>query len=240
MEDIFTRTKALLGEEKFSKIGSMTFAVVGLGGVGSILFEGLVRLGAKRIFIMDFDVVQASNLNRQLLYYYEDIGLNKVDVAKKRALAINKECEINCFNGALNNETINWFKENKVDFIFDAIDDINAKLALYEFCLNENINFISSLGMGNRLDSTKTVYTTLDKTSGDPLAKKIRTMCRKNNLNLKKINVVYSLEERRQMENISYVTSVVTTPSSAGLAMLSYLLNRIDLLVSNIDNNDKK
>ena len=111
------------------------------------------------------------------------------------------------------------------DYIVDCIDDIEAKVLLAKFAINNDISLIASMGTGNRLDPSKLIITRLDKTSGDPLAKKFRYLLRKENVDLKKINVVASLEE--PLVSGQVVSSMAFVPNAAGLLMSSYVIKEL-------------
>lgn len=227
MEEWLKRTQPFFDKESFDRMQNKHLLICGLGGVGSIVFEGLVRLGIKELTIIDFDVVSPSNLNRQLLYVYNDIGVNKTDCAKRRGLAINPQIKINVINQKIDDELMVMLnklqKEKSFDYIFDAIDDISAKVELVKFAKTNDIPLIASLGMGNRFDSTKVISTTLNKTHHDPLAKKFRYLLKQIGIDVASINVVLSLEERIE-NNTDFIASLVTVPSSSGLAMISHFL----------------
>lgn len=220
--DLFIRTKGLLGEKHFNKIENAKVCIVGLGGVGGTAFEALLRSGVKNFLIIDFDKVNESNLNRQILYTFEDIDSYKVDVAKKRALQINNDAKINVINGNINEIDLELIRKYNPDFIVDAIDNVSGKILLSEFAISENIGFIMSLGMANRLDPTKVKVDRLDKTTTDPLAKKIRYEIRKNNLSTKDIKVVWSTETPVKDENKLH--SMIMVPSTAGLIIASEVI----------------
>lgn len=220
--DLFIRTKGLLGEKHFNKIENAKVCIVGLGGVGGTAFEALLRSGVKNFLIIDFDKVNESNLNRQILYTFEDIDSYKVDVAKKRALQINNDAKINVINGNINEIDLELIRKYNPDFIVDAIDNVSGKILLSEFAISENVAFIMSLGMANRLDPTKVKVDRLDKTTTDPLAKKIRYEIRKNNLSTKDIKVVWSTETPVKDENKLH--SMIMVPSTAGLIIASEVI----------------
>ena len=122
MNNIFERSIGLLGEDNFNLIQQKVIAVFGLGGVGGTALEALARTGFKRFILVDFDKVDASNLNRQILYTQKDIGRNKVDAAKDRILSINPDCDVQTILAKAQD-----FDSNQpIDFIVDAIDDVDG------------------------------------------------------------------------------------------------------------------
>lgn len=224
MNDLIdTRSKLLLGDD-FNLIKNFKIVVVGLGGVGSIVPLSLVRSGVKNLLLIDGDKVDATNLNRQMAYFSQDVGLFKSEVLKKKLLEIRDDLNLEEKHIFIDKETDFSFLKG-FDYIVDCIDDIEAKVLLAKFAINNDIPLIASMGTGNRLDPSKLIITRLDKTSGDPLAKKFRYLLRKENIDLKKINVVTSLEEPLVKGQV--VSSMAFVPNAAGLLMSSYVLKEL-------------
>ena len=221
MNNIFDRSIGLLGKENFDFIQDKVIAVFGLGGVGGTALEALARTGFKHFILIDFDKVDPSNLNRQILYTQKDIGRNKVEAAKERILSINPEADIQIFNSKAQDFD---FKQ-KIDFIVDAIDDVNGKLHILKNAQEMNIPHIMSLGMANRFDPSKVKIAKLNQTHNDPLAKKLRYMVKKQGLNTANINVAISEELPQKNGEILYSTMMV--PSSAGLSIAKFILESI-------------
>ena len=176
MNNIFERSIGLLGEDNFNYIQDKVIAVFGLGGVGGTALEALARTGFKNFMLIDFDIVDASNINRQILYTEGDIGRTKVDVAKERILSINEEANVQIYNLKAQDFDFN----QKIDFIVDAIDDVNGKLFILKIAQELNLPSIMSLGMANRFDPSKVKVAKLNQTHSDPLAKKIRYLAKKD------------------------------------------------------------
>lgn len=225
MENRFSRIATLLGEENLSFLKTQTVAICGLGGVGATALESLARSGIMNFILIDLDEVKPSNLNRQILYKKEDINLAKVDVAKKYLLKIDLNFNIITLQKRIEESFLSELKKYQIDFLIDAIDQTFPKFCLLKYCLNNNLPFVSSLGMANRLDPTQVRITTLDLVQGDPLAKKIKSFFKKEQLPLKMINVVYSLEE--PLLKGSYLASMMNVPSSAGLALSHFCLQNL-------------
>ena len=221
MNNMFERSIGLLGEKNFNLIQEKTIAVFGLGGVGGTALEALARTGFKHFVLVDFDKVDASNLNRQILYVFNDIGKNKVDAAKERVLSINPEADIKLYNIKAQDFDFN----QKIDFIVDAIDDVDGKLFLLKTAQENNIQHIMSLGMANRFDNEKVHVTKLNKTHSDPLAKKMRYLVKKSNLETGNVNVIIS--EELPQKNAEKLYSTMMVPSSAGLTIAKFILNSI-------------
>lgn len=224
MNDLIdTRSKLLLGDD-FNLIKNFKIVVIGLGGVGSIVPLSLVRSGVKNLLLIDGDKVDATNLNRQMAYFSQDVGHFKSEVLKKKLLEIRDDLNLEERHIFIDNETDFSFLKG-FDYIVDCIDDIEAKVLLVKFAISNDIPLIASMGTGNRLDPSKLIITRLDKTSGDPLAKKFRYLLRKENIDLKKINVVTSLEEPLVKGQV--VSSMAFVPNAAGLLMSSYVLKEL-------------
>ena len=221
MNNIFDPSIGLLGKENFDLIQDKVIAVFGLGGVGGTALEALARTGFKHFILVDFDKVDPSNLNRQILYTQKDIGRNKVETAKERILSINEEADIQIFNS----KAQDFDFSQKIDFIVDAIDDVNGKLYILGKAQEMNIPHIMSLGMANRFDPSKVKIAKLNQTHSDPLAKKLRYMVKKQGLNTANINVAISEELPQKNGEILYSTMMV--PSSAGLSIAKFILESI-------------
>lgn len=219
---MFDRIKSLIGEDKLKKISDIKVLLVGLGGVGGTALEALVRSGICNITVVDKDIFEESNLNRQILCTKDVIEEKKVDVAVNRVKEINKDCNITPLFMNIDESSINTLGD--FDFIIDAIDDVDAKILLMKYANNKNIDIISSMGTGKRLDPRSLVITTLDKTINDPLAKIIRNKARKNNLSLK-IPVVASREV--PINNDVIIASSIFVPSYAGLLLAYYIIEKV-------------
>ena len=222
-KDIFSRSIGLLGEDCFNLIQEKVIAIFGLGGVGGTALEALARTGFKHFLLIDFDKVDPSNLNRQILYSNKDIGRNKVEAAKERILSINPDADIQIFNLKAQDFDFN----QRVDFIVDAIDDVEGKLFILKNAQERNIPHIMSLGMANRFNPEMVKIKKLNQTHSDPLAKKIRYMVKKAGLNTGDIAVVIS--EELPQKNGEKLYSTMMVPSSAGLSIAKYILERIIL-----------
>ena len=219
---MFDRLELLIGKENIEKISKINVLIVGIGGVGGTALEALVRSGVKNITIIDKDVFSESNLNRQILSTRDSIGLYKVDVGINRCKSINPDVNITGLKINLDEKNVNELEY--FDYIIDACDDINAKLALMQYANKNNINLISSMGTGKRLNTSNVIITRLDKTSNDPLAKKMRYEARKRGLKLN-IPVVCSKEE--PINNDRIIASSIFVPSTAGLMLAYYIIEKV-------------
>lgn len=225
MSSYLDRSIELLGKSKITSFKDKTIMVVGLGGVGGTAFNALVRSGFKHFIVIDHDNVDASNLNRQILYSPKDIGSSKVDVAQRFAKSFGDDINVEKHNLFIDENNLDLFKEKKIDFIVDAIDKIPSKIALIKFAKEKNIPIIVSLGMGNRVDPEKVMLTTLNKTENDPLAKNMRYLLRKESVDLKSINVVFS-KETPLVKNPK-PASMMMVPSTAGLLIAKHIIENL-------------
>ncbi len=215
------RTKLLIGEENVEILHTKKVAVCGNGGVGSIIPIALLRSGIYKFILVDFDKVDASNLNRQIAFSTNDLGKCKVDSLNSYMNNLRKEAEtVSVFSKI--DENFNFKIFNECDYVFDCIDDIRAKVLLIKYCKENNIKIISSLGMGNRLDPTKVIITKINKTTSDPLAKKLRYLLKEAGVDLSSVLVSFSLEKPIKKDKI--VSSMIFVPNASGLAMASYAL----------------
>ena len=241
MAERFLRNELFFGKEKQSKLKNIKVCIVGLGGVGGYAVETLARLEVENFIVVDKDKVDITNLNRQIIALETTLNEDKCDAIEKRILDINPNAKIKKYSLFLNKENKEIILEEKVDFVIDAIDTISCKWELIKLCLDNNIDFISSMGMGNREDLTKISITTLDKTNYDPVAKKLRELVRKEERykDLKRINVVFSSEIPKKQNKIINKTSTITkenippssiifTPSVAGMLCAYYVYKRVN------------
>lgn len=225
MKDFLERSKQLLGEEKISSFTDKTILVAGVGGVGGTALECLVRSGFNKFILIDFDDVDITNLNRQILFTNKDVGKPKVECAKKHCEEINSSVDIKIINAKIGESHIEQLIDDKINFIIDAIDDINGKFELYKFSVENNIPLISSLGMGNKIDPEKVTLTTLAKTENDPLARKMRYEAKQRGIDAKKINVVFSKEI--PLLKSPKPASMMMVPSAAGLLIAKFIITTL-------------
>lgn len=220
---MFDRTLKIMDEQLLETIKKQKILLVGVGGVGGFALESLIRLGFQNITIVDADIIEESNLNRQIISTRDNLDKDKVEVAKERALSINPNANITTYNLFLKEENMDTIFKEKYDYIIDACDTITTKYLLIKKALEANAKIISCMGTGNRLDPSKVTITRLDKTSNDPLASAMRTILRKNNVSLK-VPVVWSSEIPKKNKEKA-VGSIVLVPAAAGLQLVYYILN---------------
>lgn len=213
----------LLVEDKINDIKSKKVLVVGVGGVGSYTVESLIRCGIGSITIIDNDIIDITNLNRQLMTTQNNIGESKVDVLKNRILSINPNCNVTAINIFLDDSNIDSIVDD-YDYVVDACDTVKTKVSLIKICNKKNIKLISAMGTGNKMDPSRLEITDIYKTNYDPLAKIIRHECRC--LGIRKLTVACSSEETIK-KGIKVIPSNSFVPATAGLLITSYIINDI-------------
>lgn len=224
---MFQRLANLIGEEELEKIKNVRVLLVGIGGVGGYTLETLVRSGFHNLTIVDGDTIDESNLNRQIIALNNNIGRIKIEEAKKRALAINSSLNLKIIGEFLTKDNLSLLLNYEYDYIIDACDDVKIKIELIKFAKLNNIKIITCLGTGRKLNSSLVEITTLNKTFNDPLAKKLRSELRKENINLN-IPVVFSKEDAKKTEGM--VGSAVFVPAVAGVYLANYVF--LDIIKS--------
>ncbi len=217
----FERLECLLGTSMVNTFKNEKILVVGCGGVGGYVIEGLVRSNFTNITVVDYDSVDITNCNRQIIALSSTISKDKVDLIKERALDINSDVSITCYKIKLNRDNIDEVFSSDYTYVVDACDDIKAKELLLTYCLNKKIP-ITCLGMGKRLDPTKIEITTIDKTYNDPLARKLRYFLKKNRLSVK-TKVCFSKELPVKLDS-KVIASCAFVPATAGMVIASEVL----------------
>jgi len=192
MDDQFSRTRLLLGDDGIKKLQKARVAVFGVGGVGGYVVEALARAGVGALDLIDNDTVALSNLNRQIIATHDTIGRQKVDVAADRIHAINPACTVRVYQMFYLPENKDQFDFTQFDYVVDAIDTVSGKISLVLQAKQAGVPIISAMGAGNKLDPSRFEVADLFKTSVCPLARVMRTECRKRGI--KHLKVVYSKE----------------------------------------------
>lgn len=219
------RTLKIISEEDFKKISDLRVLIIGVGGVGGYSLEALVRSGVKHITIIDFDKIDESNLNRQIIALKSNINKSKVEEAKSRMLDIRSDLDIKAIDIFLTKENINEILENiYFDYIIDACDTVTVKLELIRYAQNHNKNIITSLGTGNRFNPEELTITTLNKTYNDPLGKILRKLVKDNKLS-SKTTVLWSKELPVKTRDRT-PGSMMFVPASAGIMISSYIIRK--------------
>lgn len=187
-----SRTELLIGNEALDKLRDSKVVVFGIGGVGSFTVEALARGGVGKLILVDDDTVCLTNINRQIHATFETISKPKVEVMKDRILSINPKCEVIIYQTFVKEDNIEEIVGEDTDYVVDAIDTVSSKIALILWCKAHNIEIISCMGTGNKLDPTKFQITDIYKTKICPLAKVMRHELRKRGV--ESLKVLYSEE----------------------------------------------
>lgn len=226
MQEQFTRTALLLGEEGIHKLNRSRVAVFGIGGVGGYTVEALARSGVGHFLLVDNDKVALSNLNRQIIATLDTVGKYKTRVMKERILSINPEAEVETRECFFLPENAEEFDFSSFDYVVDAVDTVAAKLELVVRAQKAGVPVISSMGAGNKLDPTRFEVADIYQTSVCPLARVMRRELKARGV--KGLKVVYSreeprtpvkspLEEDKASARRSIPGSIAFVPSVAGL-----------------------
>lgn len=236
MNDRLMRTELLLGEECMERLRKSRVLVFGVGGVGSYVVEALTRSGIGELAIVDKDVVDITNINRQLPAMTTTVGQSKVAVMKERMLQIAPEMKVEARQAFYLPGMAEEFLQGKVDYVVDAVDNVTAKIDLVVQCYERKIPIISSMGAGNKLDPTRFEVADIKKTSVCPLAKVMRRELKKRGVD--QLKVVYSKEEPRipmlkneagEMIRANCPGSIAFVPSVVGLIIAGEVVKDIAL-----------
>lgn len=222
------RSQRLLGEETIEKLNRSHILICGLGGVGSFAAEALVRSGVGHVYLLDFDRVNLTNLNRQLPATQGTVGRFKTDVLEQRFQQINPMLEIINLKTKLTPENMEeLFEGRRFSFILDAIDDLPAKVMLIKTAFEKHIPMISSMGAGYRLDPSRLRIDDIAKTHTCPLARKLRRMLKEEDITTG-VPVVWSDEPVMEPKHAGEgPASMIFVPASAGLMMASYVVRQL-------------
>ncbi len=212
----FTRTALLLGEPAIEKLQKSRVAIFGVGGVGGYVCEALVRSGVGAFDLIDKDVVDVTNINRQIIATQSTVGRPKVEVMKERMLDINPEVLVNARECFFLPENATDFDFTEYDFVVDCVDTVTAKIQIIMQAKEAGVPVISSMGAGNKLDAGRFKVADIYKTNVDPLARVMRRELKKRGV--KKLTVVYSDEEPMTPIAIADSLETDTLEETAGRA----------------------
>ncbi len=223
MNKIFERTKGLIGSQNLDILNNSHIIVFGVGGVGGYCVEALARAGIGEITIVDNDIIDVTNINRQIIATEETIGMYKVRVFKERLLSINKCIKVNDIKMFYLPEKKEKFDFSEFSYVIDAVDNITAKIDIISNSKKVNTPVISCMGMGNKLNPQMIEVDYIHKTSICPLAKVVRKELAKRDI--KDIKAVYSRETPTVRK--SPPGSISFVPSVAGLIMAGEVINSL-------------
>jgi tRNA A37 threonylcarbamoyladenosine dehydratase len=218
------RTVLLIGEEAFLRLRQSSVVIVGLGGVGGHCAEALVRAGLGHIHLVDYDTVQLSNLNRQLVAAKSSLGRLKTEAMQERLLDVS-DCRVSIFTSQVDEHNVAAAIPETTNYIVDAIDRLNGKLALIRYAKEHDINIISCMGAGNRRDAAGFSVWDIYDTAGDPLAGRLRKALRL--MGIKELDVVFSKEAPHRSPGQTVIGSLAPVTAAAGLVAASHVINRL-------------
>ena len=218
----FSRLEKVIGSDNVNDLSKKSVLVLGVGGVGGYVVEALARSNIGTLILVDYDKVEESNINRQIIALNSTIGKSKVDVLEERIKDINSGCNVIKIDKFIDDSNFLELFNNNIDYFVDACDTVLVKKLVIKECLKRNIPFISSMGTGNKLDPSKLVITDIRKTVNDPLARILRKFVRDEKIN-KKVMVLTSSELPIKTGDRT-PGSTAFVPSSAGLLIASYIV----------------
>lgn len=220
---MFERLKLLIGD-KINNIRNKKVLLIGLGGVGSYACESLIRSGIEYITIVDSDVIDITNFNRQLMTNMNNIGEYKIDVWEDRIKSINPNCNVKKIRNFIDESNIDILFDDNYDYVIDACDTIDTKVLLIEKCIKNNIKLISCMGTGNKMDPSRLKIMDISKTNYDKLAKIMRKKLKDRGINHV---MVVSSDEEGYTKIDKVIPSNSFVPATAGLLLTSYVINDI-------------
>ena len=221
----FSRLVKVIGEDDFSILNKSKVLVLGCGGVGGYVVEALARSGIGTLVIVDFDNIDESNINRQIIALDSTVGLKKVDVLEKRIKDINRDCNVVKIDKFIAVDNLDELFNCDIDFFVDACDTTSVKKEIIKKCLNKKIKFISCMGTGNKLDPSKLEIIDIRKTSNDPLARMIRKFVKDEKINDKVMVLCSSEVPVKTGDRTPGSTAFV--PPAAGLMIASYVVKKL-------------
>lgn len=225
MQHKFERLEKIIGSDSLKTLNQKTVLVIGCGGVGGYVIESLTRSGIGTLIIVDYDKIDITNINRQIIALDSTIGKYKVDVFEDRIKDINRSCNVIKINEFITKDNLDNLFNYEIDFFIDACDTVSVKKEIIKQCLKRNIDFISCMGTGNKLDPSKLEITDIRKTVNDPLARIIRKYIKDEKIN-KKVMVLSSTELPIKTGDITPGSSAFV-PASAGLLIASYIVKKM-------------
>ncbi len=216
------RTQKLIENEGIEKLSKSKVAVIGIGGVGGYVCMMLARAGIENIILVDFDKVDVTNLNRQVVANVNKVGKFKKDVMKEMILEINPNCHIETYNQRFCLEFAEKLFVNKFDYVVDAIDSVEDKIDLICYCKENNISIVSAMGAGNRIDIPHFEVLDIYKTENDGLARVMRKKLRERGI--KRLDVVATKSSALKVEMVG---SISYYPAMCGCVLGAFVINKL-------------
>lgn len=221
------RTKILIGQDGIEKLEKSNVAVVGIGGVGGHVCEMLVRAGIGNLTIIDFDKIDETNINRQVVANTETVGLLKTDVMKEILIKINPNCNVKTICEQLSKDNVDKvLTAEKYDFVVDAIDNVTNKIDLICFCKENGIKIVSAMGVGNRIGIPNFKVTDIYKTANDGLAKVLRKKLRERGISSLDVVISEEVAEKIDKKTMS-VGSISYYPTMCGCVLSAYVIQNL-------------
>lgn len=218
--NFLNRLEVLIGSDGVQTLGEKSVFILGIGGVGGYLCEALVRSGIGRVILVDADVIDVSNINRQVIATTSTVGRKKVEVMKERILDINPNCRVEIYDDFLEDD-LSILDSLSVDFVADCCDTVLTKKSIISYCTHHQIPFLTCLGTAKKFNPSLLEITELSKTYNDPLARILRKYVRDSHIT-SPVLVLFSRELPMEVKELG---STAFVPSSAGLLIASYIVS---------------
>lgn len=222
---MFDRTIALIGKDNLDKIKNSNILIIGVGGVGGYAIEALIRSGIENITLVDYDKIDISNINRQIIAKESNIGKSKVEEWKKRILEINNNVNVTIIKEKITKDNIDILFNKKYDYIIDACDTVIVKKILIKKCKEKNIKLLTICGMGKKINPSLVKICDIKDTEYDPIAKELRKYIRDNHIK-GKIPCIFS-NEKPITNDKKIIASMTPVPAVAGIYAAYYIINNI-------------
>lgn len=216
------RLEILIGRDDIQTLTKKSVFILGIGGVGGYVCEALARSGVGRLVLVDSDIIDVTNINRQIIALHSTVGRKKVEVMKERILDINPDCEVEAYDMFLDND-LSILDKVDVDFVVDCCDTVSTKKNIISYCTSKNISFLTCLGTAKKFNPSLLEITDLSKTYNDPLARILRKYVKDSHI-ISKIPVCFSSELPADVKELG---STAFVPSSAGLLIASYVIRNL-------------
>lgn len=220
------RTEILIGAENTKKLEKCSVAIIGIGGVGGYVCQMLARAGVGNLTIVDFDTVDVTNINRQIIATTKTVGKLKTHVMKKMILEINPMCNVDVYDERFCVEFAAKFFTNHFDYVVDAIDSTQDKLELISYCKMHNINIVSAMGAGNRKGIPDFKIMDIFKTSNDGLAKVMRKKLRERGISSLDVAIASEIPIKTDRKTVS-VGSISYYPAMCGCVLGAFVINNL-------------
>lgn len=222
---MFDRTIALIGKDNLDKIKNSNILIIGVGGVGGYAIEALIRSGIENITLVDYDKIDISNINRQIIAKESNIGKSKVEEWKKRILEINNNVNVTIIKEKITKDNIDILFNKKYNYIIDACDTVIVKKILIKKCKEKNIKLLTICGMGKKINPSLVKICDIKDTEYDPIAKELRKYIRDNHIK-GKIPCIFS-NEKPITNDKKIIASMTPVPAVAGIYAAYYIINNI-------------